>query len=141
MGAKSVGELQYDENQMERGARLHVLVEDEEFFLKTSVSSNKSNKPASSVIKRNVQTKSESAVDDITSAVQDVQINDGQTDPLKWFGVLVPQSLRQAQTKFKRAAEVSCKVASLKAKYCQLQEQFRSLKSEKWHLLNDPPEF
>ncbi|CAN9516077.1 unnamed protein product [Ophioblennius macclurei] len=36
-----------------------------------------------------------------------------QQDPLKWFGILVPQSLKQAQSSFKEVIELSAEVATL----------------------------
>ena len=36
-------------------------------------------------------------------------------DPIKWFGVLVPQTLRQAQASFKRAAEVAVEAHNVQA--------------------------
>ncbi|KAK5609437.1 hypothetical protein CRENBAI_008773 [Crenichthys baileyi] len=36
-----------------------------------------------------------------------------QQDPLKWFGILVPQSLKQAQSSFKQVVELSAEIAGL----------------------------
>ncbi len=36
-------------------------------------------------------------------------------DPLKWFGVLVPNTLRQAQKSFSRALEFSLEAANARA--------------------------
>ncbi|XP_029975332.1 vacuolar ATPase assembly protein VMA22 isoform X2 [Salarias fasciatus] len=36
-----------------------------------------------------------------------------QQDPLKWFGILVPQSLKQAQSSFKQVIELSAEIATL----------------------------
>ncbi|KAM4736997.1 coiled-coil domain-containing protein 115 [Anableps anableps] len=36
-----------------------------------------------------------------------------QQDPLKWFGILVPQSLKQAQSSFKQVIELSAEIAAL----------------------------
>merc|ERR1719188_741712 len=36
-------------------------------------------------------------------------------DPLKWFGVLSPPSLRQSQTSFKSAVELSIDIANLQS--------------------------
>lgn len=36
-----------------------------------------------------------------------------QQDPLKWFGILVPQSLKQAQSSFKQVIELSTEIATL----------------------------
>ncbi|XP_067448405.1 coiled-coil domain-containing protein 115 [Thunnus thynnus] len=36
-----------------------------------------------------------------------------QQDPLKWFGILVPQSLKQAQSSFKQVIDLSAEIATL----------------------------
>ncbi|XP_045911990.1 coiled-coil domain-containing protein 115 isoform X1 [Micropterus dolomieu] len=36
-----------------------------------------------------------------------------QQDPLKWFGILVPQTLKQAQSSFKQVVELSAEIATL----------------------------
>ncbi|XP_077574971.1 vacuolar ATPase assembly protein VMA22 [Stigmatopora nigra] len=36
-----------------------------------------------------------------------------QKDPLQWFGILVPQSLKQAQESFKQVIELSAEIATL----------------------------
>ncbi|XP_061590934.1 coiled-coil domain-containing protein 115 [Cololabis saira] len=36
-----------------------------------------------------------------------------QQDPLKWFGILVPQSLKQAQSSFKQVIDLSAEIAAL----------------------------
>lgn len=36
-----------------------------------------------------------------------------QQDPLKWFGILVPQSLKQAQSSFRQVIELSAEIATL----------------------------
>lgn len=38
-----------------------------------------------------------------------------QQDPLKWFGILVPQSLKQAQSSFKQVIELSAEIAALQS--------------------------
>ena len=46
-------------------------------------------------------------------------------DPLLWFGVLVPQSLRQSQEAFKKAVELSCELASLQNQLACLQISYQ----------------
>lgn len=53
-----------------------------------------------------------------TSGVSEVKEDDGKkkpTDPLRWFGVLVPQSLRQAQSRFTRATEQAVECANVQS--------------------------
>ncbi|KAK7884267.1 hypothetical protein WMY93_027390 [Mugilogobius chulae] len=38
-----------------------------------------------------------------------------QQDPIKWFGILVPQSLKQAQSSFKQVIELSIDIANLQS--------------------------
>lgn len=48
-------------------------------------------------------------------------------DPLKWFGILVPQSLRQSQCDFKTSALTALSIASLQVRLVGLQEEYRDL--------------
>ena len=45
-----------------------------------------------------------------------------QRSPLKWFGMMVPQSLRACQTSFDGALEVAVKLADLQAQMQTLQQ-------------------
>uniref|UniRef100_UPI00358ED4C6 coiled-coil domain-containing protein 115 n=1 Tax=Myxine glutinosa TaxID=7769 RepID=UPI00358ED4C6 len=56
-------------------------------------------------------------------------------DPLKWFGVLVPQSLRQAQQSFKQAIPISVELASLQVQLHDAQELYSHLLKKKQQLL------
>lgn len=83
--------------------------------------------------------------DDTSDLSSDLSLNDSFTkktgspekykDALKWFGVLVPQPLRQSQKKFQTAAELCCHLASLKMKHLQLQQSFKDLKKMKENVL------
>ncbi len=64
------------------------------------------------------------------------QVNSsGWNDPLKWFGVLVPQALRNSQSQFKTAIELCCTLASLKARLLKLKAEYKKLLLEKDTLL------
>lgn len=52
-------------------------------------------------------------------------------DPLNWFGVLVPQSLRYSQKNYKLAAEACVELANLQLKIQKLQAQYQELLQEK----------
>lgn len=54
----------------------------------------------------------------------------GKDDPLQWFGVLVPQSLRNCQQNFCAATKSVCKIASLQTNLETVQKQYRHLKKE-----------
>uniref|UniRef100_A0A8C7CZR8 Vacuolar ATPase assembly protein VMA22 n=1 Tax=Oncorhynchus kisutch TaxID=8019 RepID=A0A8C7CZR8_ONCKI len=46
-----------------------------------------------------------------------------QQDPLKWFGILVPQTLKQAQASFKQVVELSAEVATLQSAVLTTRQQ------------------
>jgi len=52
-------------------------------------------------------------------------------DPLHWFGILVPMSLRQTQAAFRRAVDMACKIASLQAQLLSIREQYQAAMSAK----------
>eukprot|EP00079_Xenopus_tropicalis_P020229 XP_012810927.1 PREDICTED: coiled-coil domain-containing protein 115 [Xenopus tropicalis] len=56
-------------------------------------------------------------------------------DPLRWFGVLVPQSLRQAQSTFREGILLAAEVASLQSSVDTTQREWRLLLAEKQQLL------
>ena len=60
-------------------------------------------------------------------------------DPIKWFGVLVPQALKQSQERFKRAVHHTCVIAFLQSKLVNIKTQFRELQARKDQILNDLP--
>ena len=67
--------------------------------------------------------------------------NDNETkpkshNPLHWFGVLVPQSLRWSQRNFIQATELSVKLATAKARLSHALYHFRQLQCEKSIILN-----
>ncbi|KAM4663930.1 coiled-coil domain-containing protein 115 isoform 1-T4 [Discoglossus pictus] len=56
-------------------------------------------------------------------------------DPLRWFGILVPQSLRQAQSCFTEGISLAAEVASLQSSVEETRSQYHSLLAKKHHLL------
>lgn len=56
-------------------------------------------------------------------------------DPLLWFGVLVPQPLRQSQLAFRRAVELSCHVATLQQRLTQCQASYKEMMGKKSQLV------
>ncbi|XP_030279720.1 vacuolar ATPase assembly protein VMA22 [Sparus aurata] len=48
-----------------------------------------------------------------------------QQDPLKWFGILVPQSLKQAQSSFKQVIELSAEIATLQTAVLNTREELK----------------
>lgn len=56
------------------------------------------------------------------------------SDPLHWFGVLVPQNMRVAQESFKKAVDLSIEIANLQSHLEALRIEFCALKFEKMKL-------
>ncbi|KAJ1095561.1 hypothetical protein NDU88_000723 [Pleurodeles waltl] len=56
-------------------------------------------------------------------------------DPLKWFGILVPQSLRRAQNSFKQGLDLAVEVAELQSSIETTRIQYRTLLAKKQLLL------
>ncbi|XP_028266536.1 vacuolar ATPase assembly protein VMA22 [Parambassis ranga] len=54
-----------------------------------------------------------------------------QQDPLKWFGILVPQSLKQAQMSFKQVIELSAEIATLQAAVLNIRQELKLSMSNK----------
>ncbi|XP_075691088.1 vacuolar ATPase assembly protein VMA22 isoform X2 [Rhinoderma darwinii] len=52
-------------------------------------------------------------------------------DPLRWFGILVPQSLRQAQSNFGQGLLIAADVASLQSSIENTRKQYRTLLAQK----------
>lgn len=59
-------------------------------------------------------------------------------DPLRWFGVLVPQSLRQAQSSFQQGILLAAEVASLHSSIEETRKQYRALLADKHRLQSQP---
>ncbi|XP_018414676.1 PREDICTED: coiled-coil domain-containing protein 115 [Nanorana parkeri] len=59
-------------------------------------------------------------------------------DPLRWFGVLVPQSLRQAQSTFRQGILLAAEVASLQSNIDETRKQYRALLTDKHRLQSQP---
>ncbi|XP_058805586.1 coiled-coil domain-containing protein 115 isoform X3 [Phymastichus coffea] len=52
-------------------------------------------------------------------------------DPIKWFGLLVPQSLKSAQKHFQEAIYLTVKLANLQSQMAEISKQSESLRSLK----------
>ncbi|KAI3357710.1 hypothetical protein L3Q82_016111 [Scortum barcoo] len=48
-----------------------------------------------------------------------------QQDPLKWFGILLPQSLKQAQSSFKQVIELSAEIATLQSAVLSTRQELK----------------
>ena len=52
------------------------------------------------------------------------------TEPLKWFGVLAPSTLKQSQKCFEKAAELTVGIASLQSELALCLRAEKSLRKE-----------
>ncbi|KAH0628937.1 hypothetical protein JD844_010595 [Phrynosoma platyrhinos] len=59
----------------------------------------------------------------------------GHQDPLNWFGILVPQSLRQAQRTFREGIHLAAEIASLQSELETCRRHYRTLLERKHDLL------
>ncbi|KAF1390450.1 hypothetical protein PFLUV_G00058170 [Perca fluviatilis] len=59
-----------------------------------------------------------------------------QQDPLKWFGILVPQSLKQAQSSFKQVIELSAEIATLQTAVLNTRQELKHSMKDK-HILQE----
>ncbi|KAF7244033.1 hypothetical protein EYD10_09870 [Varanus komodoensis] len=59
----------------------------------------------------------------------------GHRDPLNWFGILVPQSLRQAQKTFREGIHLAAEIASLQSKIEAAQRSYHALLRRKHDLV------
>uniref|UniRef100_H3DC47 Vacuolar ATPase assembly protein VMA22 n=1 Tax=Tetraodon nigroviridis TaxID=99883 RepID=H3DC47_TETNG len=57
-------------------------------------------------------------------------------DPLKWFGILVPQSLKQAQSSFTQALELAAEIAALQTAVITTRQDLKCRMKEK-HILQE----
>uniref|UniRef100_A0A8C4SCM0 Vacuolar ATPase assembly protein VMA22 n=2 Tax=Erpetoichthys calabaricus TaxID=27687 RepID=A0A8C4SCM0_ERPCA len=55
-------------------------------------------------------------------------------DPLRWFGVLVPQTLKQAQSSFKEVIKLAADIATLQTQIEATRAEFRTLLEQKQNL-------
>ena len=140
MGVKSVGISQYDENNMKATKVVIVNTEndcnndDKTFQLVNSNNSlldTSSDTVSEGLRQRKVTDKVETIThgSEMTTKKKNAQAN--VTDPIKWFGVLVPQALRQSQGYFKQALDCAVTVSNLKSKVIFLKEQYKTLRKEK----------
>lgn len=140
MGNKQVSALQYG-SEMEPLVRVHArtLTNGEAQFHTEKITwtcTNDLEKESNTVetigpqeegVRRRTKAKKDSAAEDEdknpasktiavgSSSKPSVSDHNPQQDPLKWFGILVPQSLKQAQSSFKQVIELSAEIAALQS--------------------------
>lgn len=104
------GEIQFSTNKVNEKSNEDLKPVEDIGPQETGVRQRKQKKP-------NVDKKEESERT-IPEQLQEIKkvpkcVHSPQQDPLKWFGILVPQSLKQAQSSFKQVIELSAEIASL----------------------------
>lgn len=148
MGAKSVGVLQYDKRNIKASKMVSMTTDDvsdrktfefvnpsdctldssdESDELKGS-SGLRQRKHAGSERVETLGPEGDQLISNDTNSSKNCKIDN---DPIKWFGVLVPQSLRQSQGYFKQATEIVLNVSNLKMKVLDLKDKYKSLQKEK----------
>ncbi|TNN84291.1 Coiled-coil domain-containing protein 115 [Liparis tanakae] len=60
-----------------------------------------------------------------------------QQDPLRWFGILVPQSLKHAQSSFKQVIELSAEIATLQIAVLNSRQELKHGMKDKHILLQE----
>ncbi|ELU08388.1 hypothetical protein CAPTEDRAFT_227696 [Capitella teleta] len=136
MGAKTVGKLQYNEDDLNE-ALYHVNISDEaRLSLEAEVVQPKTDSSVRQRTKKPGDLESTPSEEgfEIVHAVSE-ECKPVRKDPLKWFGVLVPQPLRQCQQNFKKALETTCTIANLQQDLVDLKDKYCSLLKEKENLM------
>ena len=161
MGAKSVGALQYDNDDMQASSVIKISDDDEieaiypVFALlenEENIQKDDERSESEGLRKRNTDKGNEKDVDGLAESIEEIglkeekrfgdkskakpEMSPKKKDPLKWFGVLVPQALRNSQKKFQQAVVLSCDLATLKVKLNSLQSHYNQLMQEKQDILN-----
>lgn len=87
------------------------------------------NKPKQEIAEKgaNEEARSEKAAE-ITAIRKNDQ--NPQQDPLKWFGILVPQSLKQAQSSFRQVIELSAEIATLQTAVSNTRQELKRMKDQ-----------
>ncbi len=154
MGAKSVGSAQYSEQDMDSLVKVDVIPDGMEIgdhtvpllefrlnrdTLQTSQDTSPQSGEGDGLRQRNVaQNTDKDDVATVTSAVQDLKVSSKSNtkDPIKWYGVLVPQALRDSQNRFRSVTDIACELATLKHQLEQLRLKFRVMLQQKENVIN-----
>ncbi|XP_029013404.1 coiled-coil domain-containing protein 115 [Betta splendens] len=142
MGNKQVSALQYA-SEIEPQVHVHTrkLSSDESVFCTERLSQNKESDVASvedigseEGIRRRNKPKDfgEKEAQQKTSGEKASKVTPGKRseqnpdqDPLRWFGILVPQSLKQAQMSFKQVIDLAAEIATLQTAVLNTRQQLK----------------
>ncbi|XP_072344151.1 coiled-coil domain-containing protein 115-like isoform X2 [Scyliorhinus torazame] len=78
------------------------------------------------------------ALNESTEEDKPVEQRDGRRlgqDPIRWFGILVPQSLKIAQASFKEVMEIAADVATLQSSLLSTKEEYQTLLRQKGQVM------
>jgi vacuolar-type H+-ATPase subunit D/Vma8 len=169
MGARSVGALQYSDNDMTAKylvretetknidchhleiVNVQNLPKDKSEPVVENIGVQHTSHASGELRRRTVGKKEDAGNGDDVSELPDIQnlnMNSGDTadsgdtagmndkgskwkDPIKWFGVLVPQPLRQSQKDFQWAIEMCCDIVNLQEQLLTLKDEFHKLAAQK----------
>ncbi|XP_070592199.1 coiled-coil domain-containing protein 115 [Erythrolamprus reginae] len=146
MGNKSVSTLQYghqmtpsiriETNKAEDGqTQFQVITEDVFKGKDESPTIVEEIGPSEQVLRRRKGPgKAEDVVQPLNAASQPAETL-GHQDPLNWFGILVPQSLRQAQKTFREGINLAAEIASIQSEIEATQSYYQSLLGKKQKLV------
>ncbi|XP_014248877.1 coiled-coil domain-containing protein 115-like [Cimex lectularius] len=128
MGNRSVSVLQLPTEECQLNALVRVVEKDQDVD-GLSLELNKLDLKGKDEKGTKQRKKADETSDDETEL--DVKVQ----DPIKWFGVLTPQNLRQAQSSFAKALEYSVQCANLQLEMKQVQMKYKELIEEKNKLM------
>ena len=143
MGSKKVSSLQYDLPSKDQ-ALVHVDIHSDATPPTFHIAADSPGTTTQKDVRRR-QTNSSKADTGDDPRVQDIELNDfgggdcqiQKRDPIKWFGVLVPQTLRESQRRFRGCPQLCCELATLKARLVQQQQEFQRLMKCKLDMIAD----
>ena len=141
MGAHAVGRLQYNETDMTAALLRVTLSAERDDAAPTTFLCSLLDDGAGDAATPPSDVRRRVDVDDVTSGVEDLCVDGGddgaRQDPLRWFGVLVPQSLKASRQQFVAATRLCCQLATLRATLTRLRAEYAALSRRKQQLIDD----
>ncbi|XP_002742367.1 vacuolar ATPase assembly protein VMA22-like [Saccoglossus kowalevskii] len=146
MGNKAVSSLQYDANKMKALATITVSQDDDiprfEVVRKKAATTRRKSSTSEDEHRSNIGTsevRKRKGGDEVSAIkLKDMTLDDDEetiADPLRWFGVLVPGTLRQGQMSFIGAVEVSVELVNLQSELLTIQLKYKELLMKKRELM------
>ncbi|XP_061470387.1 coiled-coil domain-containing protein 115 [Rhineura floridana] len=146
MGNKSVSTLQYGHQMIplvrvktskkEKGqVEFHVVSEDVDAPKQKVIGAVEEFGPSEQVLRRRKGPGKTEAPTQPQNATSKPTEGLGHPNPLNWFGILVPQSLRQAQKTFQEGIHLAAEIASLQSEIETIRRCYRELLGKKQDLI------